>query len=163
MPLGEGFWYNRRTNRFIRIDDHARDACANPEKFGLTDKDLIKVVSAGCRTWTSLQGHVLVMGEEDRDLIIPRVCQAGYIRVRHWNGKLAWQFAGDPLLALQTLHRRAERLGLGPATLVTFTDFGLGLSVTDLYARFRPNGNRALQNLLDTWIARYERSKPPAN
>jgi hypothetical protein len=160
MPLGEGFWYNRRTNRFIKIDDHARDACANPERFGLTNKDLIKAISVHGREWTSCMGHVVVRSEEDRDLIIPRVCQAGYIRVRHWSGKLGWQFAGDPLSALETLNRRAGSLGLGPHTLVTFTDFGLGLSVTDHHCRFRPGGSIILKRLLDTWIERYELTKP---
>lgn len=159
MPLGEGFWYNRRTNRFIKIDDHARDACANPERFGLTDKDLIKAVSANGREWTSSMGHVVIRNEEDRDLIIPRVCQAGYIRVRHWSGKLGWQFAGDPINALEVLHRRAGSLGLGPQTLVTFTDFGLGLSVTDHYAYFRNDGSVLLNRLIWTWLARYEDTK----
>ena len=158
MPLGEGFWYNRRTNRFIKIDDHARDACANPERFGLTDKDLIKVVSANGREWTSSMGHVVVRNEEDRDLIIPRVCQAGYIRVRHWHGNLGWQFAGDPINALEVLHRRAGSLGLGPLTLVTFTDFGLGLSVIDRYAYFRNDGSVLLTRLIQTWLARYGES-----
>ncbi len=156
MPLGEGFWYNRRTNRFIKINDHARDACAKPERFGLTDKDLIKAVSANGREWTSSMGHVVIRSEEDRELVIVRVCQAGYIRIRHWKGRLGWQFAGDPLSALQVLHRSVERMGAAAWTLVTFTDFGLGLSVTDLYDRFRPDGSRALRALIDTWISRYE-------
>jgi hypothetical protein len=158
MPLGEGFWYNRRTNRFIKIDDHARDACAKPEKFGLTDKDLIKAVSISGREWTSLAGHVVVRNEDDRELIIIRVAQAGYIRIRHWSGKLGWQFAGDPINALETLHRRAGKLGLGPQTLVTFTDFGLGLSVTDHYAYFRNDGSVLLNRLIKTWLARYGES-----
>jgi hypothetical protein len=160
MPLGEGFWYNRRTNRFIKINDHAIDACANPERFGLTDRDMIKAISVNGREWTSCMGHVVVRSEADRDLIIPRVCQAGFIRVRHWHGNLGWQFAGDPINALETLHRRSGSLGIGIYTLVTFTDFGIGLSVTDRYAYFLNDGSPLLNRLIKTWVARYEHLQP---
>lgn len=159
MPRGTGYWYNRRTNRFIKIRDHAQDACANPQRFGLTDKDLIKEVSAKGREWTSSMGHVVIRNEEDRELVIIRVARAGYIRIRHWQGKLGWEFAGDPISSLEVLHRRANSLGLGPHTLVTFTDFGLGLSVTDHYAYFRPDGSKILGRLIQTWLARYEDRK----
>jgi hypothetical protein len=159
MPRGAGYWYNRRTNRFITIRDHAQDACANPQRFGLTDKDLIKEVSAKGREWTSSMGHVVIRSEEDRELVIIRVARAGFIRIRHWQGKLGWEFAGDPISSLEVLHRRANSLGLGPHTLVTFTDFGLGLSVTDHYAYFRNDGSKLLNRLIQTWLARYEDRK----
>jgi hypothetical protein len=158
MPLGTGWWFNRLTNRYIQIDDHAKDACANPARFGLTNADLVKAVAGpqGDRSVTTRQGHVVVTCEEDRDCIIPRVCQAGYIRIRLWNGRLGWQFAGDPYDALQVLHAFNRRREIGDFTLVTFTDFGLGVSVTDHFRQFnKPVGESAVRRLIASWETIY--------
>ena len=50
-----------------------------------------------------------------------------------------------------------KRKGIGDATEVTFTDFGLGTSVTDLAGMFRevPPGDE-IQKLIKKWVARYE-------
>jgi hypothetical protein len=75
MPLGKGYWYNRRTGRFLAIEDHAADACKKPERFGLTNGDLVRAVSMEDRAYTTRQDHVVITNEEDRSLVIIRVCQ----------------------------------------------------------------------------------------
>ena len=164
MPLGNGYWLNRRTGRLLKIDDHAIDAAANPERFGLTDVQMVQAVMGPFknREYTTSKHHVVIKNEEDREFVIIRVAQAGFIRIRHWRDKLGWQFAGDPLDALNRLRKYAPKNGVGPATLVTFTDFGLGLSVTELFSRFDGRGLTCtpLQDLLETWIGRYEINKP---
>lgn len=156
MPLGEGFWLCRWNGKMIEINDHAADVCANPQKFGLTDKALIEAVSVGGREHRISEGHVVVRNEEDRELLIPRICLEGFIRVRDHRGTLGWQFAGDPITALDALRRYGKKR-LGPLTLVTFTDFGLNLSVTDHYDSFTKDAeSQQVKHLIDTWIRRYE-------
>lgn len=160
MPLGYGAWYNRRTRKYLIIDDHANDAAANPKRFGLTDKDLITAVGIDGREHTTSKGHVVVKNQTDRELVIIRVAQAGFIRVRYHKGYLGWQFAGDPENALSVLRNFIKRWQVGTVVLVTFTDFGQGVSLTERSVLFDSLfENSPVNRLIERWRSRYEISQ----
>jgi len=157
MPLGKGYWLNRRTSRLLEIDDHANDACSNPQRFNLTSEDLIKALMTENIIPHTNNGHIAVRNEDERTLIIKRVCVAGFIRIRDYKARLGWQFAGDPPSALWELRRYGQRRQLGPLYEVTFSDFGLDTTVTGYYVDFTKDAeSAAVKNLIDTWIKRYE-------
>lgn len=122
---GIGFWYDRQTHRYIPITDHAEDATAAPERFRLTH------VEGEARALILLY-RMQPRCEASREVIIKLVAARNFIRVR-WIPKqatLGWQFCGNPYGALDTLLRFARKHEIGPAALVTFTDFSIGCSVT---------------------------------
>ena len=164
-----GFWLNRRKpGSLIKINDHAQDVCARPQKFGLTYEDLADAIKLERGDFAFVDGEgranrVVIRNEEDREVIIRRTCSEGYIRIRYdrRHATLGWQFAGDPLSAFSKLRKFAQKWDIGPMTMVTFTDFGLGLSVTDRYGQFLPSSldkpSTPIGNLIDTWVRRYEK------
>jgi len=122
---GVGFWFDRQTHRYIPITDHAIDATASPARFRLTHVDPESKALI-------LMYHMHPRTEEAREVIIKLVAARNFIRVR-WiprQATLGWQFCGNPYGALDTLQRFARKHEIGPAALVTFTDFSIGCSVT---------------------------------
>ncbi len=119
MPLGTGFWFDRRKRRYHRIDEHAQDAIGHPGKFRSQPVAHLDPV-------------------RDRDVIVIFVSQQGFIRIRHHRGHLGWQFWGEPNDALDDLRRFCTKYEVGPATIVTATDFSTKLSVTASLASFAP-------------------------
>ncbi len=160
MPLGIGYWYDRANHRYITINDHAQDAAAYPERFRLTSVDLLRAITrADQKPHTSL-GKVVVNNEEVRAAIIQRVATAGFIRVRQWKGNLGWEFAGDPENALKVLRRYIKSQEIGNTTLITFTDFGMGVSITERAFQFGKGLSKSpVKELIDRWIRRYERPR----
>jgi hypothetical protein len=133
-----GFWLNRRTHRLLPIHDHAIDACANPARFGLTRADLARAfANAGRPCPRDARGNVRCADEDARAVIIPRVCSAGFIRIRYERRQatLGWQFAGDPPSALDRLAWFGRKFELGPAVLVNFGDFGMDAAVSERFGR----------------------------
>lgn len=158
MPLGTGYWYDRQKRRYNLIDDHAGDAARSPERFRLTTVDLLRAIHRkDLKPHTSL-GKVVVNSEEVRSVIIERVATAGFIRVRDWKGHLGWEFAGDPEDALTVLRRYIKSQEIGNTTLITFTDFGMGVSITERAFQFGKGLSKSpVKDLIDRWIRRYER------
>ena len=117
-PLGDGFYLNRRTRRLIRIWEHAEDAVKYPKKFK-----------------SQAVSHLDPVKNRD-EIVIHTVRVGGFIRVRHWRDHLGFQFWGDPDGALADLRRfGAQRLG--PASIITATDFSTGLNIIALWAVIR--------------------------
>jgi hypothetical protein len=111
MPLGNGYFYDRKKKRYITISEHATDALASPEVFD-------------CHEITHLNPV------KDRDDIIVFVLKKGFIRVRHWKDRLGWQFFGDLEGALKVLNKYMKDKEVGDACIVTFTDFQTFKSLT---------------------------------
>lgn len=105
MPWGTGMWYDRRRKRYIGINDHAIDAHHDPLAFRLTRKQI---------------KHLNPI--RDREAIIKLVCQQGFTRVRHYRGRLGWQFWGFVEDSLDELQGFFGKFEVGPAEVVTFTD-----------------------------------------
>jgi len=84
MPSGDGYFFNRKTKRYIKIQEHATDALERPDIFGTHEIQHLNPV-------------------KDRNEIVLTVLKNGFIRVRDWKGYLGWQFWGDPSSALTTL------------------------------------------------------------
>lgn len=115
-----GFWFDRRRHRYIEIEDHTRNALETPQRFRLGRADVDAIRAAG------------PVFEHQRQVAIPRVASRGFIRIR-WTprqGALGWEFHGDPTAALAVLRRFARRHGVGPATVVTISDFSAGWTRT---------------------------------
>jgi hypothetical protein len=162
MPLGTGYWYDRLNRRYLLIDDHAQDVCRNPQRFRLTAVDLQRAILRGDQKPHTCQGHVVVNNEDVRALIIQRTAVAGYIRIRQWKGHLGWEFAGDPEDALKVLRRYIKSKEIGNTTLITFTDFGMGVSLTERAFQFGKGLHKSpVKDLIDRWIRRYERPDQP--
>jgi hypothetical protein len=107
MPLGDGYFYNRETKKYIRIFEHATDAVSQPDVFKSHDvKHLNPVIN--------------------RDEIVIHVLKQGFIRVRHWKERLGWQFWGDPKSSLSALKKYMKNYGMSDYCIVTFTDFESG-------------------------------------
>ncbi len=104
MPLGEGYFYDRKKKRYITIFEHATDAVERPNVFKSHEVKHLNPVT-------------------DRDTIVIHVLKKGFIRVRDWRGRLGWQFWGNATEAIQTLRRYINRQGLGDSYIVTLTDF----------------------------------------
>jgi hypothetical protein len=107
MPSGKGYFYNRKTKRFITINEHATDAIQRPKEFGTSSIQHLNPVI-------------------NRDEIVIHVLKNGFIRVRDWDAHLGWQFWGDPEDALKTLQRYIKKNEIGNGYLITFTDFKTG-------------------------------------
>lgn len=158
MSESVGYWYDRIAKRWIKISDHATDAWANPEKFGTTKADLETMIKRDAprdHVWMQIDDGIR---EGARAAIIKHIASKSYIRVRHIfgsNAYLGWQFAGNPCDALTDLQRYMKRKEVGPVTVVTFTDFGLGVSVQDLAKEFGKPPGSAVQKLINTWKDRY--------
>lgn len=110
MPLGIGWWYDRRSRRYHRIIEHASDATAQSRRFRAQAVAHLNPVT-------------------DREIIVRTVAAEGFIRARLWRGQLGWEFHGDPASALAVLRRFIKRHGLGPAAVVNISDFASGRSV----------------------------------
>jgi hypothetical protein len=110
MPLGDGFFYDRKRRRYIRITEHATDAVTRPDVFSSHKVKHLDPV-------------------KDRDTIVIHVLKNGFIRVRHWKDRLGWQFWGDTEDALKTLKRYIKKNGVGDGAVITFTDFKTGKNI----------------------------------
>lgn len=160
MPLGTGYWYDRRNCRYCLIDDHAQDVCRNPQRFRLTSVDLQRAIVRGDQKPHTCQGHVVINNEEVRSLVIQRTAVEGWIRVREWKGRLGWEFAGDPESALKVLRRYIKSQEIGNNALITFTDFGMGVSITERAFQFGKGLHKSpVKDLIDRWVRRYERPR----
>lgn len=104
MPLGEGYFYDRKRRRYISIQEHATDAVTRPEVFKSHKVKHLDPVS-------------------DRDIIVIHVLRQGFIRVRHWKQHLGWQFWGAPKTSLEVLRRYIKKHDVGDGCIITFTDF----------------------------------------
>jgi len=111
MPLGIGFWYDRRSRRYHLITEHATDAVEHPRRF-------------------RSQAVAHLNPVRDRDAVVRFVAVQEFIRIRHYKDRLGWQFHDQPDAALAVLRRFIRRHEIGILTLVTFTDFAAGWSVT---------------------------------
>lgn len=110
MPLGKGFFYDRKRKKYILIEEHATDAVTRPNIFKSHDVKHLDPV-------------------KDRDTIVIHVLRNGFIRVRHWKDRLGWQFWGDISGSLKTLKSYIKRHGVGDGAIVTFTDFETGKNI----------------------------------
>lgn len=143
MAESQGWWYDRRKKRFIKINDHARDAADHMDRYRI-------------KTMTPLETACIAYSlyADMRDTIIKGVCNNGFIRVRlikgHSTNTLGWQFIGVPHDAFAVLKRFAKRHGVGPLVEVTFTDFGLGRNLTTFWKDFDPE-KPPLKTFLDHW------------
>jgi hypothetical protein len=111
MPLGNGYFYDRKKKMYIDIMEHATDAVTRPEVFKSHDVKNLNPVT-------------------DRDTIVIHVLKQGFIRVRHWKDHLGWQFWGEPEKALRDLRKYIKDNEVGDLANVTFTDFQSGNNVT---------------------------------
>jgi len=104
MPLGEGYFYDRRNKKLISIDEHATDSVTKPEVF--RSKKICHL------------NPVL-----DRDEIVIYTLKRGFIRIRLWRGELGFQFWGNIREAKKILIWFAKRKDIGDFCRITFTDF----------------------------------------
>jgi hypothetical protein len=143
MAESKGWWYDRRKKIYIPIEDHATAASDNPQKYRVDPGTELAKLCAVYRLHTGL-----------RDRIIPGICSRGFIRVRlikgHSVNTLGWQFTGEPHDAFATLKRFASRHGVGPLVETTFTDFGLGRTLTTFWGDFDPE-KPPLKTFLEFW------------
>jgi hypothetical protein len=110
MPLGIGYFYDRKRKKYILIEEHATDAITRPDTFGSHAVKHLNPVA-------------------DRDTIVIHVLRNGFIRVRHWKDRLGWQFWGEPEKSLKTLKSYIKKNDIGEGSIVTFTDFQSGRNV----------------------------------
>jgi hypothetical protein len=110
MPSGNGYFFNRKTKRYIKIYEHATDAVTRPKVFGTEEIKHLNPVT-------------------DRDQIVIHVLKNGFIRVRDWAGYLGWQFWGDPDDALKILKKYIKKHEIGNGYVITFTDFETGKQI----------------------------------
>jgi hypothetical protein len=111
MPLGEGYFYDRRKKKLILIDEHATDSVTR------------------CETFRSKKvAHLDPV--KDRDEIVIYTLKQGFIRIRHWKGALRFQFWGKWSEANLTLKWFARKHEIADICEVTFTDFRRKLSRT---------------------------------
>jgi hypothetical protein len=110
MPLGDGYFYDRKRKKYIRIEEHATDAVTRPDTFRSHDVKHLSPVA-------------------DRDTIVIHVLKNGFIRVRHWKDRLGWQFWGEPEKSLKTLKSYMKKNEIGNGTIITFTDFESGKNI----------------------------------
>jgi len=110
MPLGDGYFYDRKRKKYIRIEEHATDAVTRPDTFGSHAVKHLNPVA-------------------DRDTIVIHVLKNGFIRVRHWKDRLGWQFWGEPEKSLKILKNYIKKNSVGDGAVVTFTDFESGKSI----------------------------------
>lgn len=104
MPLGNGYFYDRRKRKLITIYEHATDAVSRPEVF---------------RTKKISHLNPVV----DRDDIVIYTVKQGFIRIRHWHGDLGFQFWGNGKEAKKTLVWFARKHEIGDYCRITYTDF----------------------------------------
>ncbi len=159
MPLGKGYFLNRRTGRLHLVEEHASDVIKRPKRYGLTEENIQDTIG----TTAVDAGYGLT--EEERGLIIRLVTANGFIRIRYHKDRLGYQFTGDPHDALDRLRRLMSRWGVGSYTLITFTDFSINRGVSNLAKYFtKGNETRAIAALLEHWdstrkleVNRYDR------
>ena len=104
MPLGEGYFYDRRKKKLIVIDEHATDSVTRPNIF---------------RSKKVCHLNPVI----DRDEIVIYTLKQGFIRIRLWKGELGFQFWGSPKEAKKTLMWFAKKKEVGDYCRVTFSDF----------------------------------------
>ncbi len=146
MTDSQGWWYDRKKKIYIPIHDHAVAVVGDPKKYRIDRSNtFVRMAQA------------MGMDGRFRDQIIPLTCAQGFIRVRLIQGKdhstLGWQFTGEPHKAFETLKRFTQRHDVGPTTEVTFTDFGLGRTLTTFWLDFN-----ALKPPLLTLLQHWERT-----
>jgi len=107
MPLGKGYFLNRKTKKYVEIQEHATDALMRPKMFSTKDIQHLNPVT-------------------HRDEIVIHVLKNGFIRVRDYKGFLGWQFWGNYKEALKLLVKYIEKNELGFGYTITFTDFETG-------------------------------------
>jgi hypothetical protein len=104
MPLGDGYFYDRKKKRLIVIDEHATDAVSRPKVFRTEKIQHLNPFT-------------------DRDDIVIYTLKQGFIRIRHWRGNLGFQFWGNGKEAKKILIWFAKKYGVGDYCRVTYTDF----------------------------------------
>jgi len=104
MPLGDGYFYDRRKRKLIRIFEHATDSTQRPEVFRSKKVAHLNPVI-------------------NRDEIVIYTLKQGFIRIRYWKGDLGFQFWGNAKDAKNTLIWFAKKTGVGDYCHVTFTNF----------------------------------------
>ena len=110
MPLGQGWWYDRRSYRYIKITEHATDAVEFQKRFR-----------------SQAVAHLSPIN--DREVIVRHVAAQGFIRLRLWKANLGFEFHGDPEAAVAVLRRFIRREELGPVIQINISDFRSGISV----------------------------------
>lgn len=110
MPLGNGWWYDRRSHRYHKITEHATDAVEFPRRFR-----------------SQAVAHLSPIN--DREVIVRHVAAQGFIRLRLWKANFGFEFHGDPETAVAVLRRFIKREELGPVIEVNISDFATGISV----------------------------------
>jgi hypothetical protein len=65
MPLGDGWWYDRRARRYFKITEHATCGVQHPRRF-------------------QSQAVAHLDPVADREVIVRHVAAQGFIRVRLW-------------------------------------------------------------------------------
>ena len=141
MSESQGWWYDRKKKIYIKIDDHAQAVSECPKKY--------RIKTLYHPEFTKFE----ISPEDRRSLIIREVCSNGFIRARLIQGRvstLGWQFTGEPHKAFEILKRFAKNHGVGDLTEVTFSDFGLGRSITTFWHDFDPKVP-PLSTFLDYW------------
>lgn len=135
MPLGAGFWFDRKVGTYLRIEEHATNALADPNRYG---------IEAWVRDFRRRHRNAQPSPVEDRDAVVIAVAKQGFIRIRHYKDRLGWQFYGDPLEAVIELRRYIEKHEVGDLTIVTFTDFRQSKTTEAEAGRFRRGANRRI-------------------
>lgn len=117
MPLGFGYFCDRKTKRFIKINEHATDALKKKEVFGTQDIQHLNPVT-------------------NRDEIVLHVLKNGFIRIREWKGKIGWQFWGNQKESKELLKRYIKKFDIGEYATITFTDFEAVEEIQDIAKNF---------------------------
>lgn len=109
MSLGECLWYDRQRGRFSSVISHDFEARTEPGSYRLQRQPCF-----------------------DRSLpqapLYRAVTAQGYIRIRHWQDRLGWEFHGGPHEALRVLGGFLEERfsqntpGQLPLTMITLSD-----------------------------------------
>jgi hypothetical protein len=110
MPLGEGFWYDRRARRYYKINEHATDATQHPRRFRAQPVSHLDPVA-------------------DREAIVRYVAAQGFIRLRLHRDRLGFEFHGQADDSVAVLRRFIRRHEVGPVVQVNISDFASGRSV----------------------------------
>jgi hypothetical protein len=110
MPLGDGYFYDRKKRKYIRIQEHATAVIENPKLYKSEEVASLNPV-------------------KDRDEIVLYALKQGFIRVRDYRGRLGWQFYGDVEGALNELKKYMKKNEFGVGYVITFTDFRTGKEV----------------------------------
>jgi hypothetical protein len=142
MTDSQGWWYDRKKKVHFKIHEHTEAVIQDTKRYRMENCPLLDMVS---------------FHHKVRSTIIPLVCSNGFIRIRLIQGKdhstLGWQFTGEPHKAFEVLQKFAKRHDIGPTTEVTFTDFGLGRTLTTFWSDFN-----ALKPPLLTMLLHWERT-----